>query len=109
MILNENSFWADSRNRRLMLTTLGILVLGSIVYHILEGWGWIDSFYFSVITLTTVGYGDLSPQTDMGKLFTIVYVITGIGILFSLINTLFQHRLDRAELNRKKAARKGEA
>jgi hypothetical protein len=41
----------------------------------------VDALYFSVVTLTTVGYGDFAPQTDLGKLFTAVYVRLGIGIL----------------------------
>lgn len=46
-----------------------------------EGWNLLDAFYFSSITLTTVGYGDLTPQTDAGKLFTVFYIFTGIGII----------------------------
>lgn len=78
--------------RNLSISTILILVNGAVVYHFVEGWRWIDSFYFSVITLTTVGYGDFSPQTDWGKLFTIFYVLTGIGIIFGFINTFYAHR-----------------
>ncbi|NOQ73885.1 MAG: two pore domain potassium channel family protein [Crocinitomix sp.] len=102
MILDKNSFLGDQKNRRLIIGTLAVLLTGSIVYHFLEGWGWIDSIYFSVITLTTVGYGDLSPQTDLGKIFTIFYVITGIGILFTFINTFFQHRVDKIQTKQNK-------
>jgi hypothetical protein len=61
------------------------LSFGTVVYHSVEGWRWIDSLYFSVITLTTIGYGDLAPATDAGKIFTILYVFTGIGILLGFI------------------------
>ena len=43
------------------------------------------AFYFTIITLTTVGYGDFSPKTDLGKLFTMVYVVLGLGIISSFI------------------------
>jgi voltage-gated potassium channel len=57
-----------------------------------EGFGWIDAFYFSATTLTTVGYGDLSPQTDFGKIFTTVYIFVGIGIIFGFINAVQEHQ-----------------
>jgi voltage-gated potassium channel Kch len=79
---------------RLIVASIIVLAIGSVVYHFLEGWNWIDSIYFSVITLTTVGYGDFSPTTDSGKLFTIFYVLTGIGIIFGFINAFYQrHRV----------------
>jgi len=85
------SFLKDKEYRDLLLTTNLIIGLGSIVYHYLEGWSWIDSIYFSIITLTTIGYGDFSPQTDEGKVFTIFYIIIGVGIILSFVNTVYNH------------------
>jgi voltage-gated potassium channel Kch len=71
---------------RSLFTLVGIvLAFGTIVYHNIEGWGWLDSLYFSVITLTTIGYGDLSPSTDVGKIFTIMYVFMGLGVLVGFV------------------------
>jgi voltage-gated potassium channel len=67
------------------------LVVGSVVYHYLEGWSWLDSFYFCFITLTTIGFGDFAPQTPEGKLFTILYIIMGIGMILSFIETVYTH------------------
>lgn len=67
------------------------------VFHFVEGWRWIDSLYFSVITLSTVGYGDLTPQTDPGKVFTMLYIFSGIGIIFGFINAIYQHRVSSRE------------
>lgn len=67
----------------LLALTVSILLLGTGFYHYVEGFSIIDSFYFSVVTLTTVGYGDLYPTTEIGKLFTAGYVISGIGILIA--------------------------
>jgi voltage-gated potassium channel len=77
--------------RELLFTTMLVLGFGSVVYHYLEGWNWVDSLYFSVITLTTIGYGDIAPKTDAGKLFTIVYILIGLGIILSFINTVYEH------------------
>ena len=54
------------------------------MYRFIEDWSWVDSFYFSSVALTTVGFGDLTPSTDASKLFTVFYVFTGIS-LFSLV------------------------
>jgi voltage-gated potassium channel Kch len=85
------SFFQDKQYRDLLITTLIILGIGSTAYHYLEDWNWLDSIYFSIITLTTIGYGDFSPQTDGGKLFTIFYILIGIGIILSFINTIYNH------------------
>lgn len=85
------SFLKDKEYRDLLFTTMIILGIGSVVYHYLEGWEWIDCLYFSVITLTTIGYGDFSPQTVPGKLFTIFYILIGLGMILSFIHTVYQH------------------
>jgi len=59
-----------------------IVLTGTLIYHNLEGWRYIDSLYFSVMTMTTIGYGDYSPATDIGKIFTIFYAFMAIGIAF---------------------------
>lgn len=85
------SFLRDKEYRQLLGVTAIILATGTITYHYLEGWSWIDALYFSIITLTTIGYGDFSPQTTAGKLFTIVYIIIGIGMILGFINAVFYH------------------
>lgn len=76
---------------RAMGIFVGIVIIGSVVYHYLEGWTPLDSVYFSVITLTTIGYGDMYPMTDEAKLFTIFYVLFGVGLVFYLFTTIAKH------------------
>jgi voltage-gated potassium channel len=64
------------------------IVSGTGFYSLVEGLRVVDAFYFSVVTLTTVGYGDFTPQTDAGKLFTAVYALVGIGILLAFVTTV---------------------
>jgi voltage-gated potassium channel Kch len=77
------------------LATIVAVVGGSSFYRFIEGWSWLDSAYFSVITLTTVGYGDLFPTSPISKIFTMLYVILGIGIIFMFIRTLARRSLKR--------------
>ena len=71
---------------------LGVLLLGTVVYHILEDWSWVDSFYFSTVAVTTVGFGDLTPSSDASKLFTVLYIFSGITIVTVWLNSRFKYR-----------------
>lgn len=77
-------------------------MLGTLLFHFLENWRWIDSLYFCVTTLTTVGYGDFSPQTDVGKIVFVFYILTGLGILFAFINAFSKKLIEyRTQLIKK--------
>ena len=78
----------DPQFASLALLAAVAIASGTGFYSIVEGFRVVDAFYFSVVTLTTVGYGDLAPQTDAGKLFTAVYALLGIGILLALVTTV---------------------
>lgn len=84
-------FLRDKNYRSLLGASLVILFGGALVYHLIEGWNYLDSLYFSAITLTTIGYGDFSPQTDLGKAFTIIYIGLGVGLILTFVNTVFTH------------------
>ena len=84
--------------RSLLYWVLGFLVLGTWFYVKVEGWGVLDSLYFAVITLTTVGYGDFSPKTSAGKIFTMIYVMAGLGLLSGFVYLL----ADRTGMIRKR-------
>ena len=62
----------------------------------MEDWSWVDSFYFSAVTLTTVGFGDLSPTTTVSKLFTVFYIFIGISLIGALLNEFLKRHARRA-------------
>ena len=74
-----------------------MLLVGTLAYHWLEGWSYLDALYFCVITLATVGYGDLTPTTPIAKVFTIFYVINGVVILLSVFDRIRVVRSQRIE------------
>ncbi len=75
----------DEEFRALFLWVLAILLLGTWFYAKVEDWRALDAFYFTITTLTTVGYGDFYPKTDAGKIFTIFYIFVGLGLISSFI------------------------
>lgn len=76
--------------RRILLVVLLLIIGGAIFYRHVEGLSWLDSIYFCVITLTTVGYGDITPHTDAGKIFTIFYILFGVAIIASSLSYLLK-------------------
>ena len=75
----------DPDFRGLFYWVAGFLGMGTWFYARVEGWSVLDSLYFYVITLTTVGYGDFSPQTPAGKIFTIIYILVGLGLISGFV------------------------
>jgi len=84
----------NAETEALIFLLVLVLGTGTLVYNTLEGWSFLDSFYFSVMTLTTVGYGDLTPVTDIGKLFTIGYVFVGLILILGFINSIVRQTME---------------
>ena len=76
--------WHIPAFRAGLVLTILILFSGTVFYRSVEGWSWVDSLYFSVTTASTVGLGDLAPQTQAGKLFTVLYIFVGVGVFVAL-------------------------
>ena len=79
--------WGKEAFRGLLGITLLVIFVGMWFYKAFEPsiTTWVDAYYFTVITLTTIGYGDLYPTTAISKLVTTFYVVIGLGIMAGLI------------------------
>jgi hypothetical protein len=78
----------DPASRTPFYWALGTLLFGTFAYHWLEGWSYLDALYFCVVSLATVGYGDLTPTTPLARGFTIVYIINGVAILLAVFDRI---------------------
>jgi voltage-gated potassium channel len=67
------------RLRAPLAALLAITVLGTTGYRLLEGWSWLDSAWMVVITLTTIGYGEVHPLSEAGRVFTLVLIMGGVS------------------------------
>lgn len=74
-----------------------LIGVGAVVFHYLENWDWLDSVYFAVTTITTVGYGDLIPKKPETKIFIIFYILVGVGIMLYGLSTLGQYWVEKRD------------
>lgn len=70
----------------ILIAVLSVIIgIGTVFFHYVEGWNWIDSYFFTVVTLSTVGYGNLVPATVIGKIGTTVLIFVGLGVFAAAI------------------------
>ena len=102
--------WRTSQDFRVLVRLVVLLLLGGTAfYSLVEDWNPLDALYFSVTTLTTVGFGDLAPQTALGKLFTVLYIFVGLGIVGGFINTLARESWSTGDGRRSGGESQGDA
>jgi len=73
------------------------LIAGTVFFHLVEGWRVVDSFYFTGVTLSTVGYGDFTPTHDISKVVAVFFAFSGIGVIFYSIGIIGQKYFEREE------------
>ena len=90
----------SGNNRRILFAVAAVVVAiacGAVGFHLIEGWSILDSLYVAAQTVTTVGYGDLTPATRNGRIFSIVFMLAGVGVvLYALTATV--HAIVQSEL-----------
>lgn len=99
----------DKQARPVFFYSIFTIGVSSWFFHQFEGWGWLDATYFSVITMTTIGYGDLVPHTPAGKIMTIFLGLNGIVILLTLFDHIRRIRSHRERPALRKLARSVQA
>jgi len=79
---------SEDKYRRLRQELIGgifalivVFLLGTLWYHLIEGWSWLDSAYMTISTLATVGFGEINPLGERGRLFTMVLIVMGVNYI----------------------------
>lgn len=76
---------------------VAMVAASTVFFHYVEGWGWLDAYFFTIVTMSTVGYGDMVPQTPQGKIGVTFLIIFGIGAFALGVQNLTKrvnHRLN---------------
>lgn len=76
------------RIRRVLTQLILVLCTGTVGYCLIEGWPLLDSLYMTVITLATIGYGEVRPLDTEGRIFTMILILGGMGIIASSLTSL---------------------
>jgi voltage-gated potassium channel len=77
------------RNLRLLaLLLLALMAIGTAGYHFIEGWSWFDSVYMVVMTVTTIGYGEVHPLSPAGRAFNLLIMVGGVGLVLLMAGAL---------------------
>ncbi len=88
--------------RSIIFLAILSIAFGTVFFHFQEDLSWLDAYYFSVVSLATVGYGDITPKTDLGKFVTTFYLLIGIGLLTTFLSLRMKKRTTVIEERRAK-------
>jgi len=87
----------------LMFSIILLVIFGTMFYSYFEEWSIVDSLYFTVMTLSTVGYGDLYPTYPLTKMFTVFYVLFGVYLMFYALRIFTTYYIEKKTPNVKRA------
>ena len=81
----------EHRFVKILLLLTATILSGVAGFMVVEGWSLLDALYMTIITLSTVGYRELYPLTEQGKIFVIVFIIMGVGAFLYIISTTAEY------------------
>src|SRR5579884_3005388 len=83
------------RNLRVISAWLALLILvGTVGFRAIEHWPWFDCFYMVLTTITTIGYGEVHPLSNAGRMFNVFVIVVGVGLVFLGIGALASSLLE---------------
>ncbi len=80
-----------------LIIFIAVMLLGTFGFMATEGMSLIDAVYFTIVTIATVGYGDLAPATTLGKFLDVILIVTGVGTFLGVIASATDLFLSRRE------------
>ncbi|GAB6284527.1 MAG: hypothetical protein STSR0009_07270 [Methanoregula sp.] len=85
------------RLRIYLAILVAVVIIGVLGLMAIEGFTPLDSLYFIIVTIATVGYGDISPITPAGKILVIFIILTGVGCFVGVVANAIEHVIDERE------------
>ncbi len=76
-----------------LIWIISLITLWSLSFHIVEWWSYLDSLYFTVITFATIWYWDITPVTDLWKIFAIFYAILWVPLFIWALSIIIESRI----------------
>jgi voltage-gated potassium channel len=90
---------------RVIYALLFIIAIGVIGYMIIERWSFVDALYMTVITISTVGYGEVHVLSAVGKAFSIVLIVAGVGVVMYTATMIVQYLIEGRFFNTRRRRR----
>jgi voltage-gated potassium channel Kch len=87
------NFLQSSLVREIILIVF-LIILGTVIFCIVEGLPWFSSLYFTITTMATIGFGDITPKTDLGRVFVMIYALLGVPLFVSLSGLILESRFN---------------
>ncbi len=97
LINRVNMVSVELRFRIALLVLLVVVIAGSLGFMLLESLSFMDAFYFTIVTIATVGYGDIHPLTEAGKILSIILIISGVSTYVGVFANATEMLLTRRE------------
>jgi voltage-gated potassium channel Kch len=89
--------WLDPKVNGLLIFAFSMIALATVTFWLVEGWSLLDAAFFSVVTISTVGYGSLVPETVLGKLFAMFYILAGLGVFVAAASAVAEALMRRRD------------
>lgn len=101
---NTKTFLSTNGFFKIIYVSIVLIVISSLTYSYAENVPYIDAFWWALVTTTTVGYGDISPATPLGRLAAIILMFLGIGFIGMLTSTIteFFNKTDKEDVSEEK-------
>jgi len=92
--MEERKAHTSARKIAAISALILLIIIGTMSFHYFEDWTWVQSFYFTVSTLATVGYGDLHPTSDGTRLFTALFILAGVSVAVAALSIIGSSYID---------------
>jgi len=83
--------------RMIIILPIAVVLIGTVGFMILEKLPFMDALYFTIVTISTVGYGDILPTTALSKVFGVFLIIIGIGVFLTIVTSVAEMLIQRGQ------------